>query len=68
MKEALKRVATYAVARGNELSTWQSVVVIVAAAGWHLKPELRDAILVAGPAGVGLLGVAFPDKFKGPKQ
>ena len=45
------------IARGKEASTWQGIIALVAAFGVAVSPELRDAIVGAGIALVGLVQV-----------
>jgi len=46
----------------NESSTWRGVVLILTAVGVQLDPDQQAAIITAGLAFSGLLGVFFKRK------
>ena len=52
----------YVIDRLRETSTWRVLVMLLTAFGLHAAPELQEAIIAAGVATAGLLGVIFPDK------
>ena len=43
----------------GESSTWRSIVLLLLAAGLELDPEQQEAILKAGLAVAGLIGLFF---------
>lgn len=45
------------IARGKEASTWQGLIALAAAFGLAVSPELKEAIVGAGIALVGLVQV-----------
>ncbi len=47
--------------RLREASTWRGIVMLISAAGITLSPEQAAAIIAAGMAVVGLIGVFTPD-------
>lgn len=47
----------YFLDRAQEPSTWRGVVLLATAAGVNIAPELMNAIISAGIAIAGLLGV-----------
>jgi hypothetical protein len=49
-------------ARLSEASTWRGIVALLTAAGVSLSPEQTNAIIGAGLALIGLLGVFTADK------
>ena len=48
--------------RGKEASTWRGLVALVTATGITLSPELTEALVAAGLAIIGILGVLTVDK------
>jgi hypothetical protein len=48
--------------RLNEPSTWRGIVALLTAAGVSLSPEQTAAIVSAGLAIIGLVGVFTADK------
>ncbi len=60
----LQALKAYLVARGQEVSTWRGVVLVAAAAGTQIKPEMQELIVAAGIGAAGALGALFPDKKK----
>jgi hypothetical protein len=53
---------TYLIDRLDERSTWRGVVLVLTALGVTLSPEQAEAIIAAGIAGAGLIGVFAADK------
>ncbi len=49
-------------ARLREGSTWRGLVWLLTVAGVRLDPDQSEAIIVAGMAGAGLLGVFLQDR------
>jgi hypothetical protein len=54
----------YIVARLKEPSTWRGLLALGTAFGISIKPELQEAIIAAGLALIGVIGVVFADKPK----
>ena len=54
-------IISYIKARLVEPTTWRGIVLIITAAGAKLNPEQTEAIIGAGLALAGLLGVFLPD-------
>ena len=52
----------FLLARGKEASSWRGLVAILTAIGVTLSPEQKDAIVAAGLAIIGLIGVFTADK------
>lgn len=52
----------YILARAKEPSTWRGLTLLLTALGVPLAPGMADAIVAAGLALAGLIGVAAPDK------
>lgn len=48
--------------RLKEASTWRGLIALVTAAGVTITPEQTEAIVAAGLAVIGLIGVFMPDK------
>jgi hypothetical protein len=46
----------------SEGSTWRGLTLIATAAGIHISPALQEAIITAGLAASGLIGVLIKDK------
>lgn len=57
----MKAVVAYVLNRLSEASTWRGLVALATAAGIVVSPELAEAIVAAGLAGIGLIGVVVPD-------
>lgn len=57
----MKTILTYVAHRLAEPSTWRGMVALVTAAGVAISPELAEAVIAAGLAGIGVIGVLFPD-------
>jgi len=51
----------YIIARLKEASTWRGIVAIITALGVALSPDQVEAIVAAGLAVIGLVGVFVPD-------
>jgi uncharacterized membrane protein len=51
----------YLLTRMHEASTWRGIVMLISAMGITLSPEQTAAIIAAGMALVGLIGVFVPD-------
>tara|TARA_R110000868_G_scaffold96010_7_gene264131 strand:- start:440 stop:607 length:168 start_codon:yes stop_codon:yes gene_type:complete len=47
--------------RAKEPSTWRGLVMLLTAIGIPIAPDLANAIITAGLALVGVIGVATPD-------
>ena len=62
MKDTLIRIGTYIANRAKEISTWQSLILVLAAFGTTFSEEQKLAILAIGMFIAGLLGAAFPDR------
>jgi len=52
---------SYILARAKEPSTWRGLVLLLTAAGVPLAPAMAEAIISAGLAVAGLIGVVTPD-------
>jgi len=57
----VKTAVKFLVARLSEASTYKGIFLILTATGVVLRPELQAAIMAAGLALTGLLGVIAPD-------
>ena len=53
---------SYLLDRMQEPSTWRGITLLLTAVGVPLAPGLADAIISAGLAVAGLIGVATKDK------
>lgn len=53
---------TYLLERLREPSTWRGLILIAAAAGVPVAPELAEAIVAAGMGLAGLVGVLTADQ------
>lgn len=53
---------TYIIERAKEPSTWRGVVLLLTALGVPMAPAMTEAIVSAGLAIAGLLGVITADK------
>lgn len=51
----------FILARAKEPSTWRGLALLAGAAGAALSPALNEAIIAAGIAVAGLIGVLVPD-------
>lgn len=52
----------YILERAKEPSTWRGLILVLTALGVPLAPALSEAIITAGLAIAGLVGVVTPDK------
>ena len=52
---------SYILARAKEPSTWRGLILLLTAIGIPVAPALADAIVTAGLAIAGLIGVIAPD-------
>jgi len=52
----------YLFARLSEASTWRGFIAFAAAAGATMSPEQSAAIVAAGLAIMGVVGIFFKDK------
>lgn len=57
----MESIAEYVLSRLSEASTWRGIIALATAAGVALSPELVEAIVAAGLACIGLIGVLAPD-------
>lgn len=53
---------SYILARAKEPSTWRGFIMLLTAIGVPVAPALAEAIIPAGLALAGLVGVLSPDK------
>ena len=51
----------YILARAKEPSTWRGAILLLTAIGVPVAPAMADAIVSAGLAIAGLVGVISPD-------
>ena len=51
----------YILARAKEPSTWRGFILLLTAIGVPIAPAMADAIVSAGLAIAGLIGVVAPD-------
>ena len=52
----------YILDRAKEPSTWRGFILLLTAIGVPVAPAMADAIVSAGLAIAGLIGVVAPDK------
>lgn len=57
----MSNLTKYILERLKEASTWRGIVALITAVGVALSPEQVEAIVAAGLAVVGLIGVLTPD-------
>ena len=55
---------TYLLARLKEASTWRGIALLLTAFGVQVAPEVQEAVITAGIAVAGAVGVLFPDSTK----
>lgn len=55
-------MVNYLLERAKEPSTWRGVVLLLTAIGVPIAPAMAEAIVSAGLAVAGLIGIATPDK------
>jgi hypothetical protein len=53
----MKDIAKYASDRLKEPSTWRGIILILAAVGVKLSPELADAIIASGISLAGVIAI-----------
>lgn len=58
----MKGFGLFLLERLKEGSTWRGIVALLTALGVSLNPEQTAAIVSAGLAFAGLIGVFFPEK------
>jgi len=51
----------FIVARLSEASTWRGLFAVATAVGINLSPDQSAAVIAAGMAIMGAIGVFFPD-------
>ena len=54
----------YVLARLKEASTWRGIALLLTAFGVQVAPEVQEAVISAGVAVAGAIGVFFPDTTK----
>lgn len=54
----------YLLARFKEASTWRGIALLLTAFGVQVAPEVQEAVITAGIAVAGAVGVMFPDSTK----
>ena len=54
----------YVLARLKEASTWRGIALLLTAFGVQIAPDVQEAIISAGVAVAGAIGVLFPDTAK----
>lgn len=52
----------YIISRAKEPSSWRGIILLLSLVGWQLQPDMQEAIIAAGVALSGLVGVCCPDK------
>ena len=52
---------SYVLARLKEASTWRGIALLLTAFGVQIAPDVREAVISAGVAVAGAIGVFFPD-------
>ena len=55
-------IQQYLLDRLREASTWRGIMALLTAAGVAISPAQMDAIVTAGLAVIGVIGVFFRDK------
>ena len=50
----------YILSRAKEPSTWRGIIYMLTALGVPIAPAMADAIIAAGLAAAGLVGVVTP--------
>lgn len=58
----------YVLARLKEPSTWRGLVLVLTSIGLGISPQQAEAIVAAGLAIAGLIGVFAPDNRTAPKR
>ena len=59
-------IINYILARLKEASTWRGIMALLTSLGIVISPETQEAILAAGLAIIGLIGILFKDKLAQP--
>lgn len=54
----------YLLSRLKEASTWRGIALLLTALGVQVAPEVQEAVISAGIAVAGAVGVLFPDSTK----
>ena len=54
----------YILARLKEASTWRGIALLLTAFGVQIAPDAQEAVISAGVAVAGAIGVFFPDTAK----
>ena len=54
----------YLLARLKEASTWRGIALLLTALGVQVAPDVQEAVISAGVAVAGAIGVLFPDATK----
>ena len=54
----------YIINRLKEASTWRGIALLLTAFGVQVAPEVQEAVITAGIAVAGAVGVMFPDSTK----
>lgn len=54
----------YLLARLKEASTWRGIALLLTAFGVQIAPDAQEAVISAGVAVAGAIGVFFPDTAK----
>lgn len=57
----MEDIKTYVLSRLREASTWRGIMALLTAAGVALDPTQIEAIVTAGLAVIGVIGVFFSD-------
>lgn len=57
----MKRILSTLAVSLSQPSAWRGILFIGTSVGLVLKPELQNAIIAAGMALAGLIGVVIPD-------
>jgi hypothetical protein len=63
----MKGILVYIANRLKEASTWRGILALLTSLGIVISPELQEAILAAGLAIIGLIGIVFKDKLGQPE-
>jgi len=63
--DLMSKVFQFVAARLSEPTTWRGLLFIGTSAGIVLRPELQNAVVAAGMALAGLIGVLVPDPSAG---
>ena len=55
---------SYVLSRLKEASTWRGIALLLTAFGVQIAPDVQEAVISAGVAVAGAIGVFFPDTAK----